>query len=218
MGTFPTYGMAGIGIAAAIGFVFVLSFLGSNDDPGISERVVPVAPELMDQQSTGKQLTGETDFGDSSQVAKGTEATDEPGESASMIQDLRPTLTSIVALDENREVMGEIVSDMEFETGTPVVLRASYTNQIEGIIADHFIAISIRQAGEGDIPPQPEHGASFQGDIASTNTISLELYWTPQGAGNYTLLLFSATPANLASTVPVKPELSVPIRVLDKVG
>ena len=30
MGTFPTYGMAGIGIAAAIGFVFVLSFLGNN--------------------------------------------------------------------------------------------------------------------------------------------------------------------------------------------
>ena len=49
MGSFPTYGMAGVGIAAAIGFVFVLSFFGNQG--GVNDgQLLQSNESALDQQ------------------------------------------------------------------------------------------------------------------------------------------------------------------------
>ncbi len=50
-GKYSTYGMAGVGIAAAIGFVFALTVLNSNNNPIDTETDNPeVAQRLETQQ------------------------------------------------------------------------------------------------------------------------------------------------------------------------
>lgn len=220
MGTFPTYGMAGIGIAAAIGFVFALSFLGNNG--AINDGEILQSNEPTEQQRTSEPLADQESGDDASTAAKdsGGEMESAPaGETAMMLTDLRPTLTSIVALDSSREVIVETKPDMEFKVGEPVLIQASFANENPDVISDHFIAMSIRNAGASETLSQAdesfEPAANFQGNIAANSSIALELYWTPQRAGNYTLLLFSVTPDDLTSTVPVQPAAIIPIRVLE---
>ena len=218
--SFPTYGMAGIGIAAAIGFVFALSFLGNNGAPnGVDESRKSGVP--MEQQRTSAPPADQEATDNTSMFAKdaGVESGAPASETANMMQvDLRPTLTSIVALNANREVIGDVLPGMEFEVGKPVLIQASFANQNNGVVTDHFINISIRSSGGSDTLSQQEgqpfeHAADFKGDIAANSTIELELYWTPQRSGDYTLMLFSVTPGDLASTVPVKPTVGIPINV-----
>lgn len=220
MGTFPTYGMAGIGIAAAIGFVLALSFLGNNgaiDDGEILQSNAPT-----DQQRTSEPLADQESGDDASTSAKdsGGEMESAPaGQTAMMLTDLRLTLTSIVALDSSREVIGNIESDMEFKVGEPVLIQASFANENSDVISDYFIAMSIRNAGGSESLSQDsepfEHAANFQGSIAANSSVALELYWNPQREGDYSLLLFSVTPDELASTEPVRPTAMIPIKVLE---
>ena len=221
MGTFPTYGMAGIGIAAAIGFVFALSFLGNNngavDDGQLLQSSAPadetqrMAEPLADQESGGA--------GDSS-LAKdsGGETFAGPANESAMMQlDLRPTLVSVVALDNSREQIGEVVSDMEFKAGQPVLIQATFANENFDAIGDHFIAMSVRNAEAGETllleGGQLEDGANFQGSILPNSTIVLELHWNPQSPGDYKLLLFSATPNDLDTGEGIVPTASVPLHV-----
>lgn len=219
MGSFPTYGMAGIGIAAAIGFVFVLSFLGNNgaiDDGEILQSNAPIeeqrATEPMADQESGDDAS--TFAKDSSGAMDSAPA----GQSAMMQLDLRPTLTSIVALDSTRELIGEIEPGMQFNIDEPVLIQANFANENPEVISDHFIAMSIRNAGGSETLSQEgqpfDHAANFQGNIAANSSVALELYWTPQQAGDYTLLLFSVTPDDLASTEPVRPAAMIPIKVI----
>lgn len=219
MAGFPTYGMAGIGIAAAIGFVFVLSFLGNNGAVDDGE-ILSTTP--TEQQRTGEPLANQESGGDESMAAKdfaGEMDSAPAGESAMMISDLRPTLTSIVALDGNRETIGEVEPGMEFEAGAPVLIQANFANENPQVISDHFIAMSIRNAGGSETSEQLEepfeHAANFQGNIAANSSIALELFWTPQRAGDYTLLLFSMTPGDQSSTVPVEPAAAITIAVIE---
>ena len=220
MGSFPTYGMAGIGIAAAIGFVFALSFLGSNgavDDDQILQSNAPI-----EEQRATEPVPDQESGGDASMFAKdSSEAMDSApaGQSAMMQLDLRPTLTSIVALDSSRELVGEVEPGMEFKAGEPVLIQASFANENLDVISDHFIAMSIRSAGGSETLSQEgepfDHAANFQGNIAANSSVALELYWAPQNAGDYTLLLFSVTPDDLASTEPIKPEAVISISVVE---
>ena len=219
MGTFPTYGMAGIGIAAAIGFVFALSFLVNNgaiDDGEILQSNAPT-----EQQRTSEPLADQESGDDASTSAKdsGGEIESAPaGQTAMMLTDLQPTLTSIVALGSSREVIGEIEPGMEFKVGEPVLIQANFANENPDVISDHFIAMSIRNAGGSETLSQEgepfDHAANFQGNIAANSSIALELYWTPRSAGDYTLLLFSVTPDDLASTEPVRPAAVISITVV----
>lgn len=212
--------MAGIGIAAAIGFVFALSFLGNKGavDDGSGQLLQQNAPT---EQQRITPPAGQEASDNTSMFAKdaGQEANAPASETANMMQvDLRPTLTSIVALDANREVMGDVVPGMEFEVGKPVLIQASFANQNDGMIIDHFISISIRNSGGSDTLSQQEgqpfeHAADFKGNIAANSSIELELYWTPQKSGDYTLLVSTVTPGDLASTIPVKPTSEIPIKV-----
>src|SRR6185503_10531422 len=215
MGTFPTYGMAGIGIAAAIGFVFALSFLVNNGAVDDGEILQSNAP--TEQQRTSEPLADQ-ESGDESNFAKnsGGEMDSAPaGESAMMLTDLQPTLTSIVALDSTREVIGEIEPDIEFKAGEAVLIQAMFANENPNVISDHFIAMSIRNAGGSETlsTQEVEQGANFQGSISANSSIALELSWTPQRPGDYTLLVFSATPGDLTSTAPIEPAAAIPITV-----
>ncbi|MGI0037430.1 MAG: hypothetical protein ACRD99_03640 [Nitrososphaera sp.] len=220
MATFPTYGMAGIGIAAAIGFVFVLSFLGNNsavDDGDILQSNAPI-----EQQRTSEPLADQESGGDASMSAKDSagEIDSAPAGQSAMMLDLRPTLTSVVVLDKSRELIGEVVPNMEFKAGEPVFIQASFSNGNPDGISDHFIAMSIRNAGGSETLAQDtgepfDHAANFQGNIAANSSIALELYWTPQRAGDYTLLVFSTTPGDLSSTEPVEPTVAISIAVIE---
>jgi hypothetical protein len=211
--------MAGIGIAAAIGFVFALSFLGSNngavDDGQLVQSSAPadeqqrMAEPLADQESGGA--------GDSSLAKDSGEETfaGPAGESAMMQIDVRPTLVSVVALDSSREQIGEVTPDMEFKTGQPVLIQATFANENPEVISDHFIAMSVRDAAASDTltGDELEDGANFQGSILPNSTITLELHWNPQSEGEYKLLLFSAAPSDLAADEAVTPMTAIPILV-----
>lgn len=212
MVSFPTYGMAGIGIAAAIGFVFALSFLvnkgGVVDDGGSAFQANEPA---LDQQRTAAPDTEPfaKDAGESAPA--GAEFT------STMAVAAPPVLSSVTALDANRDLRREVVSGMEFKVGDPVIIRASVTNPGELVAPDHFIALNIRPAGAGDTLTSDnrpaENAAILQGNIAANSTVNLELYWTPQVAGEYNVLVFSATPDELASPEPIVPAFSVPVKV-----
>lgn len=212
MASFPTYGMAGIGIAAAIGFVFALSVLVNTGGIDGGNELASDFPSA-DQQRKAEESAGE----DAVTLANDTqEGMSSPaGESAMMQGDLRPTLNSIVALDGGGEVVGEVVPGTEFAIGESVLIQASFSNPADAVVSDHFIAMSIRNAGQGESlgqEEQSERAATFRGDVAANGSVKLELYWTPQTAGDYTLLVFSATPSDLSSTVPIAPIASIPIR------
>ena len=223
MGTFPTYGMAGIGIAAAIGFVFVLSFLGNNngvvDDAGNAFR--SDAPN--EQQRTEEPSADQESGGDPSLFTKDSqEAMDAAPaeEGASMMQlDTRPILSSLVALDENREVIGEVVPGMELLAGRPVLVQASFANENEAVASDNFITMGITSDSASDgLSRQDvsfEHAASLHGDIGANSTVELELYWTPQGVGDYTLLIFSEKTGGPTTEELVEPMASISIKVVE---
>lgn len=209
MASFPTYGMAGIGIAAAIGFVFALSILVNTGGIDGGEEL---ASDLSaaDQQREA-EMTGEsTPFANDTQEGMSAPA----GESTMMQVDLRPALNSVIALEDGRDI-GEVVPGTELAVGEPVLIQASFSNPADAVVSDHFIAMSIRNAGQSESleTGESERAATFRGDIAANGSAELELYWTPQSTGDYTLLVFSATPSDLASTVPIEPVASIPIEV-----
>src|SRR2546422_831836 len=126
MGKLPTYGMAGIGIAAAIGFVFALSIFSANS--------------------------------------------------------------------------GIINTNLEQS-------RQEKTNEPTG-----------QKAGNNGAAPlfgkSTDQSAYFRGDIAAQSGIELELYWNPDTPGDYTILLSSNTPLDLASPEPTKPVAIIPVKVV----
>lgn len=164
-----TYGMAGVGIAAAIGFVFALSLFVSyaNDDAGSNlleqqqeqARTQP-SSSLFVQQRAGD--SADADNGSSQEMtartmdsAKKNETVFEGqgGENASpMMQQseeaspssLRPTLVSIIAFDGGTgEIIGEVVPDMQFEVGKPVFIKAHLANPNSVQIPDNIISLGI---------------------------------------------------------------------------
>lgn len=164
-----TYGMAGVGIAAAIGFVFALSLFVSyaNDDAGSNlleqqqeqARTQP-SSSLFVQQRAGD--SADADNGSSQEMTARTMDSAEKNETAfegqggenasSMMQQseeaspssLRPTLVSIIAFDGGTgEIIGEVVPDMQFEVGKPVFIKARLANPNSVQIPDNIIALGI---------------------------------------------------------------------------
>lgn len=194
MTNFSTYGLMGIGIASAIGFVFALSFLGNN------------AALTEERQEESFLLTSQLD--DQRAVSDSQEGAPE-SLMMQQAEDLRPTLASIIALKSSREVIGEVIPQMQFEINKPVLIQANLVNPHEAEIRQHAIILGIRASEDGF----DEQLVNFQGDIAGSGNTTLELYWIPDREGDYTLLLFSVTPDDLASAEPAKPIAEIPIKV-----
>jgi hypothetical protein len=212
-----TYGMVGIGIAAAIGFVLALNFLSSSTIGGTSG--INESPQVKDSQPSTFSLkqqnapqpsldnnSGEdvsTFAGPSSQSTARIEAgtTNESGS---------PTLTSLIALTGTSERISEVTKDMEFKLGAPVFIQANFENHNEAAISNHTIVIDIKSNDGGE----NESIANFRGDIAAGSSIAIESYWKPAKVGNYIVTVFSMTLEEQTATVPVSPVAAIPIKVV----
>jgi hypothetical protein len=206
--------MAGIGIAAAIGFVFVLSFMvnkGVVDESGSLLR--ESMPGVDQQRTTMPEEPGAQPFAKDS----GESAPAGGAAMSTMAIQASPFLSSLTTLDANRDVISEVAPGTEFRAHDTAVIRASITNPGDAVASDHFIALSVRPAGAGEVltlqDRSAENAAILQGNIAANSTVNLELYWTPQTSGDYNILVFSATPDELASTEQILPAASVPVKV-----
>ena len=219
MGKLPTYGMAGIGIAGAIGFVFALSIFSANS--GFINTNLEQSRQENTNEPTGQ---GAGNNGAAPLFSKNTDQPASSQENLSSNQqvqsslDLRPTLESILATDRSRLISSEINPGMEFEVHKPVLIQAKFANQKEGLVKNHTISLNIR-SGVVDYSKTTEQGqndqaAYFRGDIAAQSGIELELYWNPDTPGDYTILLSSNTPLDLASPEPTKPVAIIPVKVV----
>lgn len=221
MAKFAIYGMAGIGIAAAIGFVFALSFASNNElhtGPGPAQTTAPspfstMQPKIQPQPGNASPPGGE---GTAAKMAASNESF---ANSQQATADLRPTLTSLVALNTNGEVINEITPEMEFKLGAPVLIQANFANGNEAEILQHTISMEVRSQNGNSNMTTPdsssENYASFRGDIAKGANIALDLYWKPSKTGEFTILVFSTMPEDSVSTAITPPVAMVPIRVIE---
>ena len=222
MGKLPTYGMAGIGIAAAVGFVFALSIFSANS--GIINTNLEQSRQEKTNEPTGQKAGNN---GAAPLFGKSTDQPASPQENLSSNQqvqfslDLRPTLESILATDQSRLISSEISPGMQFEVHKPVLILAKFANQNDGLVKNHTISLNIRSgvvdynnSSETTEQSQYDQAAYFRGDIAAQSGIELELYWNPDTPGDYTILLSSNTPLDLASPEPTKPVAIIPVKVV----
>lgn len=199
MGKFPAYGMAGIGIAAAIGFVFALTILSSN--PAIN-------PEQTQEADTFRQMS-EPDTGAGEESA--AKLAEDQGQSAQLMMQegagVSPTLASILALNaDTGELIGEVVPEMQFAANEPVLIQANIVSQ--NAVASHMITLAVRS--DADDSQNYVEAANLRGNIGADSNLMLELYWNPASTGQYTLLLLSAN-----ADESLQPIAEIPIRVVD---
>src|SRR5881628_1706076 len=162
MGKLPTYGMAGIGIAGAIGFVFSLSIFSANS--GIINTNLEQSRQEKTNEPTGQKAGNN---GAAPLFGKSTDQPASPQENLSSNQqvqfslDLRPTLESILATDQSRLISSEISPGMQFEVHKPVLILAKFANQNDGLVKNHTISLNIR-SGVVDYSKTTEQGQNDQ--------------------------------------------------------
>jgi hypothetical protein len=212
MSSLVSYGMAGIGIAAAIGFVFALSMLNTN-------TTINANYAKVQEQSEDQNLDSSQSLPMEQQNTEDSYAADQPVDSAgastpakSADVPVRQEDLSIIALNDNREVIGEVESGMQFVTNKPVFIQANVVNPSQVMVHDRFIALAVKndiydKNASEYAPQQDEKLTSFRGDITANSGIELELYWKPERVGIYTIVLFS--------TDSFEPVAMIPIEVVD---
>lgn len=209
MVSLPSYGMAGIGIAAAIGFVLALSAFGAN------MGIVPAHDGNLQtlQQKANEVVPSDQIVGNNagSQYAKGAERSGQPQDGAT--SDSRPILDSITVLSASRETIGELVPQMQFHQGSSVIIQSKFENRAGAMIQNQTIRISLR-AADGQSQSY-QQAANFRGDINANSSMELELYWNPDTTGEYTILLFSDNPVGTTSQ-SVVPIAEIPVIVVPR--
>lgn len=199
---FPAYGMAGIGIAAAIGFVFALAILSSN--PAIN----PELAEQAQKADTFRQMS-EPDMGAGEESA--AKLADDQEQSAQLMMQegtsAPPTLASILVLNaDTGELIGEVVPEMQFAANEPVLIQANIVSQ--NAVAGHMITLAVRSDAGGGSQNYVE-ATNLRGNIGADSNLLLELYWNPASTGEYTLALLSAN-----ADESLQPIAEIPIRVV----
>jgi hypothetical protein len=179
VGKYSTYGMAGVGIAAAIGFVFALTVLNSNnnpidtgtDNPEVAQRLETQPNEassfFFEQQQQREQepiADGGQQAGDASAQSKERDqaaGSDLSQQEMTILQqeatDLRPTLSSLVSVNGTTgEVITEVVPGSLFAVGKPFFIQAHFTNPNEKDVPDHTLVMTLAHNGTGgDAAEQP---------------------------------------------------------------
>jgi hypothetical protein len=211
------YGMVGVGIAAAIGFVFALNFVAST-----GRELNQIPPPEQSQPSTFplKQQNAPSSPSSSSENNPGEGAstfTSPDKQNAARIEadrisesSIRPTLTSLVALTGTGKRISDVADGMEFKLGIPVFIQGNFENQNGEAISNHTIIVEIKSKDEAS----NESVANFHGDIAAGSSITIESYWQPAKAGDYIATIFSMTSEDMTSTTPASPILAIPIKVV----
>ncbi|HXG07258.1 MAG TPA: hypothetical protein VNI77_08040 [Nitrososphaera sp.] len=208
MARFPAYGMAGVGIAAAIGFVFALTLL--NNNPAIN-------PELSDQRQEEAITFRQTNEADSNGIGRddASKLADDQEQSAQLMMrqeedvNVPPMLTSIMASDaKTGEVIGEVTPGMLFVLNEPVVIQANFVNQNE--VSGHLITLAISKNDDRNSQPAYHNAANVRGTIGAGSDFMLELYWNPTSTGEHTLILSIESVGKSA-----QPLAEIPIRVVE---
>lgn len=154
--------MAGVGIAAAIGFVFALTVLNSNnnpidtetDNPEVAQRLETqpneASPFFFEQQQQREQepiADGGQQTGDTSAQSKERDqaaGSDLSQQEMTILQqeatDLRPTLSSLVSVNGTT---GEVITEVVpvrclLALGKPFFIQAHFTNPNEKDVPDHM--------------------------------------------------------------------------------
>jgi hypothetical protein len=158
VGKYSTYGMAGVGIAAAIGFVFALTVLNSNnnpidtrtDNPEVAQRLETQPNEassfFFEQREQEPIADGGQQAGDASAQSKERDqaaGSDLSQQEMTILQqeatDLRPTLSSLVSVNGTTgEVITEVAPGSLFAVGKPFFIQAHFTNPNEKDVPDHM--------------------------------------------------------------------------------
>jgi hypothetical protein len=233
MSKFPTFSMAGIGIAAAIGFVFVLSYFNSISTLDTGDDV----PSFMRQQSSPEPssllIQQQNSEDDQAMFANKMETTEATGNESSLPESetdagstmqqapiISPTLESISASNgTSGELIGDLTPEMKFAVNEPVFIKATLVNPSGVMIPGHLVSLGISAANENvSVTPPVESrlyqdAATFHGDISANSSVEVELYWNPTYAGDYVLTLFSIDSDQLASEEPIMPIEYIPIHV-----
>lgn len=232
MSKFPTYSMAAIGVAAAFGFVFVLSFFSNNAVIDTADENLELFQESSSSEPSSLLIQEKSDsqgMGARMESAKNGKLSTEGNASQMMQQDphatsLRPTLVAIIASDGiTGESIGELFSGMQFQAHKPVFIKANFMNANDAPISNHLIAIGISSANETSMTSFQDQGlsyeeaATFRGDISANGNVELELNWNPTRLGNYVLLLFSITPEDLTNDEGITPVESISVRVVEDI-
>jgi len=219
---FANYGMAGIGIAAAIGFVFALSVASNNNalltgSVPAQQSTAPystMTPKIQPQPDNTSTPSGE---GTAAKMAASNESF---ADSQTARTDLRLTLTSVVALNAiSREIISVVTPQTEFKLGAPVFIQANLANGNENEISQQTVVVRVNSYnGNNSLAADTAQNSGneniviFKGDVAKGANISLDLYWKPSRAGEFTILVFSNTPEDSASTAPIA---TIPVRVIE---
>lgn len=187
MARFSAYGMAGVGIAAAIGFVFALSLFSNyaTDDNAGSELT-----QLQEQSTQPSSLFVHQDTfdgGSQDMAARSMDSAENATEfgepsASSMMQEsdeltsLQPMIVSIIASDGSTgEIIGEVTPDMQFELAKPVFIRAHLANPNNVQISDIIIALGISNTGDkGDEISTGTESENRNSNSALTQRLSYE--------------------------------------------
>jgi hypothetical protein len=221
-----SYAMVGVGIAAAIGFVFALSLISPSirgGTGGLTENPPGEQSEqstfsLKQQQNLPQPLAGDNNNNTTGESQNIPSAPNGEGASSSMLagminqSNIRPTLASVVALKSTGERISKITDGMHFKQGVPIFIQANLENQNPAAtVSNHSIIIGIKGT-EGTRVSQIV--ATFRGDISPNSNVSIECYWQPTGTGKYIVSVFSMTPEDLTLTVPAQPVVAIPVVVV----
>jgi hypothetical protein len=216
MGKYSTYGMTGVGIAAAIGFVFALTIL-NNTNPlgtGDEELVRQTQPNADSAFLFHKQESADAD---NSAVQKSAPSSQQEMTTLQQTAELRPTLLTVTAVDGTTEAVTEIAPGSRFTVGKPYFVQAHFINPNETAVLDQTLIMTLERNGTGHSANGTllEEAANFRGDIGANQNVDLEFYWNPDAEGEYTLLVFSLTQSDL-STESKEPILSIPIQAVSE--
>ncbi|MGI0018966.1 MAG: hypothetical protein ACREAY_00690 [Nitrososphaera sp.] len=99
-------------------------------------------------------------------------------------------LTSVKAYDVNHSLIGEIEPNQSFKTNHPVLIQTEFSNP-DSNSGEYIVASEIRRDSE------TESLTTVQADVAGSGSVSVETYWKPEQAGDYSLLIFAYKPEEL---------------------
>ena len=199
------YGMVGIGIAAAVGFVFALSLLSNSGIVGEGGQTPEEFQQRESSTISGEDATTMMESNDEGQANMKT--TGNGSSSGGMLTmqapsgDLNPVLASLAVLNSQREVIGEVGEDMEFKAGEAVFIEGILHNPHGTELLPQGISLAVVNSAN---EMEPEGGAVFNGIIPAGGNVALDLYWKPGAAGNYTIVLSSDNVAESIASVQVR--------------
>lgn len=199
------YGMVGIGIAAAVGFVFALSLLSNSGIVGDGGQTPEEFQQRESSTTSGEDATTMMEFNDEGQANMKTTGNDSSSGGMLTMEapsgDLNPALASLAVLNSKREVIGEVGEGREFKVGEAVFIEGILHNPHDTELLPQGISLAVVNSAN---EMEPEGIAVFNGIVPAGGNLALDLYWKPGAAGNYRIVLSSDNVAEPIASVQVR--------------